>query len=113
MRLDQVTFPPGAVAYRHVHAGSGFRYLTVGQLEVASDHHIETAVPGDSWFEPAQSPVRATASLDHLTTSFVRFMVLPVAFEGRPSIQILDPSEAAMPRLQQTYRHFEHILSLA
>ena len=33
-RLDEVRFPQGAIAYRHVHAGPGTRVLIQGELEI-------------------------------------------------------------------------------
>jgi quercetin dioxygenase-like cupin family protein len=104
VRLDQVSFPPGANAYRHVHPGPGIRYLVTGQLELISDHGCGTARPGQAWFEAENSPVRAVADRDLAETSFVRFMVLPVAFAGRSTINILDAADAAKPRRQVTQR---------
>lgn len=112
LRLDEVKFPPGAVAYRHVHPGAGFRVLTAGALEIISDDHREVATPGHIWFEPGNSPVRAEASGSERMTSFVRFMVLPESYKGKPTIQILDPAEAALPRLQVTHRHIDQIVQL-
>lgn len=113
LRLDEVKFPPGAVAYRHVHPGAGYRVLTAGALDIISDTHSEHAMPGHAWFEPANSPVRAEASKTEAMTSFVRFMVLPAAFHGHPTIQVLDPEEAKRPRLQRTHRHIDELLQLS
>lgn len=112
LRLDEVKFPPGAVAYRHVHPGDGIRFLTLGELEVIGDNHRETARAGHAWYEAANSPVRAVASETHPMTRFVRFMVLPVEYAGKPSIQVLDPDDAARPRRQITHRHFDRIVQL-
>lgn len=110
LRLDQVSFPPGAIAYRHVHAGAGIRYLDRGALHLQADDHAFDAAPGDSWFEGADSPVRATASEDAAETRFLRFMALPAAYLGKPSIRILDAADAALPRRQTTLRHFERLV---
>jgi quercetin dioxygenase-like cupin family protein len=112
LRLDTVTFPPGACAWRHVHPGAGIRYLRQGELALTSDSHETTMRAGDSWFEPAETPVRATASAGHPKTGFVRFMVLPVRYLGKPSIRILDESDAERPRLQVTQRHLDHVVRL-
>lgn len=112
LRLDEVSFPPGAIAYRHTHPGAGFRYLRRGALHLQADDHSFDTLPGAVWFEPAQSPVRATASDDHAETRFVRFMVLPVEFEGKPTINILDPKDAALPKRQSTHRHVDQIVRL-
>lgn len=109
LRLDQVSFPPGAVAYRHVHPGDGIRYLVRGGLHIIGDTHQEMATPGHAWFESANSPVRAEADQQFASTSFVRFMVLPSEYLGKPTIQILDKDEAAFPRVQVTQRHVDRL----
>lgn len=109
LRLDEVSFPPGAIAYRHTHPGPGFRFLRHGALHLQADDHGFDAAPGQVWFEPAHSPVRATAGLDHAETRFVRFMVLPPAFQGKPTINILDPADAALPKRQSTHRHVDQV----
>ncbi|OUS37621.1 hypothetical protein A9Q94_05200 [Rhodobacterales bacterium 56_14_T64] len=112
LRMDEVEFPPGAVASRHIHPGDGIRFLTSGKLRIVSDHHEEKATPGHAWFETASSPVRAEASPDHPMTSFVRRMVLPTTFSGKPTINILDEDEAKLPRHQITRSHFDEIVHL-
>ena len=110
LRLDQVTFPPGARAYRHVHPGPGIRCLTEGALEIQSDHHVETMTPMMAWFEDADSPVQATAG--PLQTAFVRAMVLPAAFEGKPTLRYLNAEDELKPRLQTNRRFFDRRLGL-
>ncbi|MEM8555917.1 MAG: hypothetical protein AAGF71_13960 [Pseudomonadota bacterium] len=110
LRLDEVAFPPGAQAFRHVHPGPGFRHLRWGQLRLEADDHAFIASPGDTWFEPEQSPVKATASDTETETRFVRCMVLPPEFEGKPTIQILDPEDAKRPKRQVTHRHLDQVL---
>lgn len=111
LRLDEVAFPPGAQAYRHVHPGPGFRHLRWGALHLDADDHEFDATPGFTWFEAANSPVRATASSDATETRFVRCMILPVDYEGKPTIQILDPRDADRPKKQVTYRHVDTVLT--
>lgn len=113
LRLDQVTFPPGAIAYRHVHPGAGYRVLVKGRLEIISDHDQQTVGPGDAWFEPAHSPVRAEASLTAPQSSFVRCMILPVEYQGKPTIEILDPEDAKLPRLQTTNRIIDEVIQVS
>ncbi len=112
LRLDTVTFPPGACAWRHVHAGAGIRHLLDGALRVTSDDHEMHVRAGDSWFEPAATPVRAMASLDHPRTGFVRCMILPTAYAATPTIRFLDDADAEKPRLQVTERHLDQIIHL-
>lgn len=110
IRLDEVSFPAGAQAYRHVHPGPGFRYLRKGQLSLQADDHSFEATPGDNWFEPANAPVCATASSSESETRFVRCMILPPQYQGQPTIKILDPDQAALPKKQKTHRHVDQRL---
>lgn len=110
VRLDEVAFPPGAVAFRHVHAGAGFRHLRWGHLQLEADDHAFEANPGDTWFEAADSPVRATATEHATETRFVRCMVIPPDYQGKPTIQILDSYDAALPKRQVTHRHVDQLL---
>jgi quercetin dioxygenase-like cupin family protein len=110
LRLDQVTFPKGTIAYRHVHAGAGIRYLTKGQLEICSDHHSEQMKPGEAWFEDANSPVKAIASISE-TSQFVRALILPLGYEGKPTIKFLNPEDHQKPKLQENHRFFDQLIS--
>ncbi|WP_289034589.1 hypothetical protein [uncultured Roseibium sp.] len=112
LRLDTVSFPMGACAWRHVHPGPGIRYLAKGRLKLQSDDHEQLMEIGDSWFEAAQSPVRATADAKMPETLFVRVMILPTKFEGRPTINILDAEDRLRPRLQTTKRIIDAVISL-
>ncbi|MEP0944313.1 MAG: hypothetical protein ABJH63_08760 [Rhizobiaceae bacterium] len=106
LRLDQVAFPPGARAYRHVHPGAGIRYLTKGALEIQSDHGVELMSAETAWFEDANSAVQATASADQ-SSAFVRAMVLPIEYLGKPTITYLNRSDDDKPRLQTNTRFFD------
>lgn len=109
-RLDQVSFPPGARAYRHTHPGPGFRCLTLGALEIKSDDHTEMMKPLSVWFEGANSPVQATAG--DKATAFVRAMILPMDCLGRATLNILDAADREKPRLQTNRRFFDQVLHL-
>lgn len=106
LRLDQVTFPQDACAYRHTHPGPGIRYLVCGTLDIQADDHSSMKSAGDAWFEDANSPVKAMASTTE-TSSFVRAMILPVGYEGKSTIKILDPEDDQMPKLQTNKRFFD------
>ncbi|MCF2872570.1 cupin domain-containing protein [Octadecabacter sp. G9-8] len=110
LRVDEVAFPVGAVAHRHTHTGSGWRHLVSGSLRIEAEHGAEIMHPGMSWFEPANSPVRAVALQTVGMTRFVRCMVIPTAYKGRSTFQLCDPEDAALPRLQVTHRHVDHVL---
>lgn len=111
VRFDQVIFPPTARAYRHIHPGPGIRHLISGRLEIKSDHDVTWMEYGSAWFEDANSPVQATAA-DVPETSFIRMLVLPVAYEGKPTIKLLDPADEALPKLQSNRRFFDQRIQL-
>ena len=108
LRVDEVAFPVGAVAHRHTHSGSGWRHLVSGELRIEAEHATTVMTAGDSWFEPAHSPVRAVALQTQGLTRFVRCMAIPFANVGRSTFQLESPEDAALPRLQVTHRHFDH-----
>ena len=100
-RCDRVDFPPGGVAYRHVHPGPGIRRILHGELTIdrgQSGSHTYRA--GESWFEGADDPVLAIASPTD-ETAFVRVMVLPREWTGRRTISYVDPADEDKPRLQR------------
>ncbi len=100
LRCDRVDFPPGGVAYRHVHPGPGIRRLLFGELTIDSAEGTHTHRAGDSWFEGADFPVLATASADE-DSAFVRVLLLPAGWAGRRTIRYLDPADEARPKLQR------------
>ncbi len=118
IRLDQVTFPPNARAYWHTHPGPGIRYLTRGELALESAHDREIKQPGQAWFEGANAPAQATAQSTNQdptqdtthgtgTTMFVRAMILPMQFEGKPTFKLLHPEDRNKPALQTNKRFFD------
>lgn len=107
LRIDEVCFPVGAIAYRHTHAGAGIRHLVRGALQIEADDHTQTIASGDTWFEGTQSPVRATALQTSGVTSFVRAMIIPARYAGQSTFQLCDPADADLPRLQATHRHID------
>lgn len=108
LRLDEVVFPVGAVAHRHHHTGSGWRYLVRGALRIEAEAGATVMQAGDSWFEPAQTAVRAVAQHEAGVTRFVRCMVIPLADAGRSTFRLEDAGDVDLPRLQKTHRHFDH-----
>lgn len=112
VRLDEVCFPVGAVAHRHTHCGPGIRHLVRGPLRIEADNHSQIMQTGESWFEAADSPVRAVAMQTQGVSSFVRCMVLPVEWLGKSTFALMDEKDSGLPRLQVTHRHVDHILQL-
>lgn len=104
MRCDRVDFPPGGIAWTHVHRGPGIRCLLAGSIRVDVNGKAHDVEPGGAWFEAGPDPVLATASKT-VPTAFVRVMILPRELRGKSSIRYVKPDEADKPRLQ-TYRVF-------
>ncbi len=101
VRLDRIDFPPGGIAYRHVHPGPGIRRILHGELTIdRGDDEPQTYRAGETWFEDAEDPVLATASATE-ETAFVRVMLLPAEWAGRRTIRYLDPADEDKPRLQR------------
>ena len=100
-RLDRVDFPPGGIAYRHVHPGPGIRFLLHGELTIdRGDGESCTYGASEAWFEGADDPVLATASATE-DTAFVRVLLLPEEWAGKRSIRYVDPRDEDKPRLQR------------
>ena len=100
LRCDRVDFPPGGIAYRHVHPGAGIRRILFGELTIDRDGDARTYRAGESWHEGADDPVLATASASE-DTAFVRVMLLPAEWAGRRTIRYVDPADEDKPRLQR------------
>jgi quercetin dioxygenase-like cupin family protein len=101
LRCDRVDFPPGGIAYRHVHPGGGIRRILFGELTIdRGDGNPRTFAAGESWHEGADDPVCATASATE-ETAFVRVMLLPAEWAGRRTIRHVDPADEDRPRLQR------------
>ena len=96
MRCDRVDFPPGAVAFRHVHPGPGIRRLLFGELTVTTGGITTTHRTGDPWFESGPEPVYADSSASE-ESAFVRVMLLPAEWAGQRTIRYLDPADASRP----------------
>lgn len=112
LRVDEVAFPVGAIAHQHTHTGSGWRHLVGGALRIEAEHGEDVMNVGASWFEPANSPVRAVALQSEGVTRFVRCMVIPMADVGRSTYHLCAPEDAILPRLQVTHRHIDHIVQV-
>jgi quercetin dioxygenase-like cupin family protein len=101
LRCDRIDFPPGGVAYRHVHPGGGVRRILHGALTIdRGDGDPRTYSAGESWHEGADDPVLATASAIE-ETAFVRVLLLPAEWAGRRTITYVDPADEDKPRLQR------------
>jgi quercetin dioxygenase-like cupin family protein len=110
VRCDRVDFPPGGVAYRHVHPGPGIRRLLRGELTIDRGGNAHTYRAGESWLEEADDPVLATASVTE-ETAFVRVLLLPAEWASKRTIRYLDPADEARPKLQRATVLLEEPLS--
>jgi hypothetical protein len=106
LRCDRVDFPPGAIAYRHVHPGPGIRCLLFGAIEIETEGRKTVYGPLGAWFESGPEPVVAVASSD-APTAFVRVMLLPREWRGKRTVRYLDPADAERPKLQQAKITFD------
>jgi hypothetical protein len=106
LRGDSVAFPPGGCAYRHTHQGPGIRCLLEGGIRIDTAGGSTSYGPGGAWYESGPEPVFAQAA--DRPSRFIRVMILPRAFLGKSSLQLVDPADAAKPRAQQ-YQIFADI----
>jgi quercetin dioxygenase-like cupin family protein len=104
IRLDTVSFPPGGVAYQHVHRGPGIRVLLRGEIRIETEGTTTTYGPLEAWFESGPVPVFAAAS-ETMPTAFVRCMILPAELLGKRSLRYVRDEDADKPKLQE-YRIF-------
>jgi quercetin dioxygenase-like cupin family protein len=111
VRCDRVDFPPGSVAYRHVHPGPGIRRLLFGALTIDAEEGAHSYREGEAWFEDAGYPVQATSS-DSEATAFVRVLLLPAEWAAKRTIRYLDPADEAKPKLQRAEILLEEALRL-
>jgi quercetin dioxygenase-like cupin family protein len=100
MRCDRVDFPPGGVAYSHVHRGPGIRCLLHGEITVEVNGESKTVAPRGSWFETGSDPVFAVAS-QTAPTAFVRVMILPAEIQGKSSITYVNEEDRTKPKSQK------------
>jgi hypothetical protein len=100
LRCDRVDFPPGGVAYLHMHQGPGIRVLIRGTIRVETQGRSNSYGLLEAWFEPGPEPVFAAAS-ETEPTAFVRCMVLPARLRGQSSIRYVRDEDAAKPKPQQ------------
>lgn len=104
IRLDTVSFPPGGVAYRHVHRGPGIRVLLNGEIRIDTAGQSHAYGPMEAWYESGPEPVFAAAS-ESVPSAFVRCMVLPAELKGKRSLRYVHDEDADKPKLQE-YRIF-------
>jgi hypothetical protein len=111
VRCDRVDFPAGGIAYRHTHPGPGIRCLLHGSIRIESAGETHEYGPFEPWFESGPEPVLAVAS-ETEDSAFVRVMLLPREWEGKRTIQYVEPADEAKPKLQRATVFFDVPLRL-
>lgn len=97
-RLDRITVPAGRVSDRHQHPGPGIRVLLEGTFNVQQPpESCRMVVPGEPWWESGEDSVVAWAS-QSMHARFLRGMVLPTEFQGRPDTAIWLSGDKKKPR---------------
>lgn len=97
-RLDRITVPAGRVSDRHQHPGPGIRVLLEGTFNVQQPpESCRMVVPGEPWWESGHDTVVAWASKT-MHARFLRGMVLPTEFQGRPDTAIWLSGDKKKPR---------------
>jgi hypothetical protein len=103
LRGDSVAFPPGGCAYLHRHQGPGIRCLLDGGIRIDTHGRSTSYGPGGAWYESGPDGVFAQAA--DRPTRFVRVMVLPLAYQGKSSVEYLNEEDKAKPK-SQAYKIF-------
>jgi hypothetical protein len=103
LRGDSVAFPPGGCAYLHRHQGPGTRCLLEGGIRIDTHGRSTSYGPGGAWYETGPDGVFAQAA--DRPTRFIRVMVLPLAYQGKSSVEYLNEEDKAKPK-SQSYKIF-------
>jgi hypothetical protein len=99
LRGDSVAFPAGGCAYLHRHQGPGIRCLFEGGIRIDTHGRSTSYGPGCAWYETGPDGVFAQAA--DRPTRFIRVMVLPLAYQGKSSVEYLNEEDKAKPKSQQ------------
>lgn len=104
MRCDRVNMPAGSVRHLHIQAGPGIRCLQSGAFHLEIGGVARDFAPGEAWFERGPDPVFAAGATTE-ATHFIRVLILPRAYLGRPSSRTLDPADdaKAQPRTAEIF----------
>lgn len=106
LRCDRVDFPPGAIAYTHVHPGPGIRCMIMGELGIDTRGTSHRYRPFEAWFETGPDPVYAPGS-ESEHSAFARVLLVPKEWEGQRTIRYVLPEDADKPKRQFATVFFE------
>jgi hypothetical protein len=95
MRCDRVDMPAGSVRHLHVQAGPGIRCLQSGAFHFECLGVARDVAPGEAWYERGPDPVFAAASKTE-PTHFIRVLILPRSYQGKPSSRTVNPADDAI-----------------
>lgn len=109
IRCDRVNFPPGGVAWHHIHAGPGVRSLLEGTIYLDANGKQWQGTPRTTWIEYGPEEVYAKGDDDE-PTSFIRVMILPRSYKGKSSITYTRPEEEDLPKVQQYQRYLDEFI---
>jgi hypothetical protein len=111
LRCDRVDFPPGAIAYTHIHPGPGIRCMIKGELGIDTRGTSHRYRPFEAWFETGPDPVYAPGSeTEH--SAFARVLLVPKEWQGRRTIRYVLPEDDDKPKNQYATVFFEEPLRL-
>lgn len=102
LRCDTVTFPPGGVAWTHLHQGPGIRVARYGRITIDTEGAAHNYTAGQAWAEYGVLPVLAPTTPDE-ETSFTRCFVLPAQVKGASSLRFVNAEDRAKGNTQ-SYR---------
>lgn len=102
LRCDTVTFPPGGVAWTHLHQGPGIRITRYGEITIETEGTAVKHGPGSPWVEYGVIPVLAPTT-ETEETSFARCFILPSQLKGVSSLRTVHEEDRAKPNTQ-SYR---------
>lgn len=87
VRMDVVTFPPGAKSPDHRHPGHVFVYVLEGEVDTRiGDGDVTRYEAGDSFYEPSNAVHADTRNPSESETA--RILAIMIAEEGKPSLQL-------------------------
>jgi hypothetical protein len=111
MRIDRVGFPPGGIAFTHVHQGPGIRCVLNGEITIETEGKTNVHKAGEPWLERGHFPVLAPTT-EKSETEFIRCMLLPRQCKGRSSIRYVLAEDAGKPKRQRYHVFGERFIEL-
>jgi hypothetical protein len=111
MRIDRVGFPPGGIAFTHVHQGPGIRCVLKGEISIQAEGKTDVHKVGEPWLERGHFPVLAPTT-EASETEFIRCLILPRQCKGRSSIRYVLPEDADKPKRQRYHVFGERFIEL-